>query len=260
MPEGDAVFRTARRLDRALAGHVLTASDFRVPAARHRRPLRGPRRRHRSRAASTCSPGSTTATERWTLHTHLKMEGSAGAVYERGQRGADRATTARVVLTTDDGQRRRVLPRHRRAALPREREEEPVGHLGPDLLGPDWDADEAVRRLREHPDTPIGDALLDQRNLAGIGNMWARRGVLRRPGQPAGERCCRARPDRAGRPRPTTSWRPALRHQPAAAVGLRPQAACRARAAGPRSAARTPDRSDASGRRTGARPASRPVS
>jgi len=47
-----------------------------------------------------------------------------------------------------------------------------VGHLGPDLLGPDWDAAEAVRRLRQDPTQEIGLALVDQRNLAGIGNMY----------------------------------------------------------------------------------------
>nr|WP_269204561.1 hypothetical protein [Motilibacter deserti] len=51
-------------------------------------------------------------------------------------------------------------------------EEEAVGHLGPDLLGPDWDRDEALRRLRAQPDREIGQALLDQRNLAGIGNLY----------------------------------------------------------------------------------------
>jgi len=52
------------------------------------------------------------------------------------------------------------------------REDTLVGHLGPDLLGPDWDPDEAVRRLAGQPDRPIGEALLDQRNLAGVGNMY----------------------------------------------------------------------------------------
>jgi endonuclease-8 len=56
--------------------------------------------------------------------------------------------------------------------LPREREEEVVGHLGPDLLGPDWDEAEAVRRLTADPDRPLGEALLDQRNLAGIGTIY----------------------------------------------------------------------------------------
>jgi endonuclease-8 len=44
--------------------------------------------------------------------------------------------------------------------------------LGPDLLGPDWDEAEAVRRLAADPARPVGEALLDQRNLAGIGNLY----------------------------------------------------------------------------------------
>jgi endonuclease-8 len=47
-----------------------------------------------------------------------------------------------------------------------------VGHLGPDLLGADWDADRAVANLRDQPDRTVGDALLDQRVLAGIGNLY----------------------------------------------------------------------------------------
>ena len=54
--------------------------------------------------------------------------------------------------------------------MPRSREDDAVGHLGPDLLGPDWDTAEAIRRLAADPDREIGPALLDQRNLAGIGN------------------------------------------------------------------------------------------
>ena len=48
-----------------------------------------------------------------------------------------------------------------------EKEDDLVGHLGPDLLGPDWDAELALQRLRADPTAPIGDALLEQRNLAG---------------------------------------------------------------------------------------------
>ncbi len=47
-----------------------------------------------------------------------------------------------------------------------------VGHLGPDLLGDDWDVDEAVRRILLEPQRTIGEALLDQRNLAGIGTVY----------------------------------------------------------------------------------------
>jgi endonuclease-8 len=79
---------------------------------------------------------------------------------------------------------------HELALVPTEVEETLVGHLGPDLLGPDWDPAEAVRRLAARPDRPIGEALLDQRNLAGIGNMYKcevlfLRGVS--PWRPVGE-------------------------------------------------------------------------
>ena len=49
-----------------------------------------------------------------------------------------------------------------------------LGSLGPDLLAPDFDADEALRRLRDpsRADLAIGEALLDQRALAGIGNVF----------------------------------------------------------------------------------------
>ncbi|MDO5366787.1 DNA-formamidopyrimidine glycosylase family protein [Kocuria sp.] len=51
-------------------------------------------------------------------------------------------------------------------------DQELVGFLGPDILGPDWNLDEALRRLRAQPDRAIGTALMDQRNLAGIGNVY----------------------------------------------------------------------------------------
>src|SRR5207245_4983758 len=74
--------------------------------------------------------------------------------------------------------------------LPTAREGSVVGHLGPDLLGPDWDPAEAVRRLRADPARPIGEALLDQRSLAGIGNLYKTEVLFLRgvhPWRPAGE-------------------------------------------------------------------------
>jgi endonuclease VIII len=61
---------------------------------------------------------------------------------------------------------------HEVSLLPTADEESLVGHLGPDLLGADWDADEAVRRIAAHPQATIAEALLDQRNLAGVGNLY----------------------------------------------------------------------------------------
>jgi endonuclease-8 len=68
-------------------------------------------------------------------------------------------------------------------------ESQVTGHLGPDLLGPDWDCAEAVRRLSAEPDRAIGEALLDQANLAGIGNIYKAEVLFLRginPWQPVG--------------------------------------------------------------------------
>jgi endonuclease-8 len=70
------------------------------------------------------------------------------------------------------------------------REHQAVGHLGPDLLGADWDEAEAVRRLLSQPARPIGEALLDQANLAGIGNLFKAEVLFLRgisPWRPAGD-------------------------------------------------------------------------
>lgn len=173
MPEGDAVWRTARRLAAALDGQVLERTDFRVPQ-HATADLAG------GRVVETVSRGKHLLTRidaspdqgggAWTLHTHLKMEGS-WRVYRPGERWTKPAHLARVVL--DVGSRTAVGFQLGIVELvAREREADVVGHLGPDLLGPDWDEQEAVRRLVADPDRPLGEALLDQRNLAGIGTIY----------------------------------------------------------------------------------------
>ena len=168
MPEGDTVYRAARLLDRTLAGQVLTGTDFRVPPLATV-DLRG------GRVLGTWSHGKHLLTRidadrPWSLHSHLKMEG-AWQSYRPGQPWRRPAHTARVVLTAGDriavGFSLGILE-----LLPRENEHQVIGHLGPDLLGPDWDEADAVRRLTADPDRPIHEALLDQRLLAGLGNMY----------------------------------------------------------------------------------------
>ncbi len=69
-------------------------------------------------------------------------------------------------------------------------ESDTVGYLGPDLLGPDWDAAEAVRRLTADPGRAIGEAILDQHNLAGIGNIYKTETLFLRgvsPWRPVGQ-------------------------------------------------------------------------
>jgi len=108
---------------------------------------------------------------RLTLHSHLRMDGS-WRTYPAGARwGGGPAHLIRVVVRTA------VVVAvgyhlHDVALLPTDEESTVVGHLGPDLLGPDWDCAAAVRRLRSAPERPIGEALLDQRNLAGIGTIY----------------------------------------------------------------------------------------
>ena len=169
MPEGDTVYRTARVLDQ-LRGEVLTHTDFRVPQ-HATADLAG------GTVVETLTRGKHLLTrvdrgdERWTLHTHLKMEGS-WKVVRPGQRWPRSATNARVVLET---------ARHTAIGyslgvvelVDRAREAVVVGHLGPDLLGPDWDEEVALANLAREPGRPLRDALLDQSNLAGIGNMYA---------------------------------------------------------------------------------------
>ncbi len=170
MPEGDTVWRTARTLDRALAGHRLTATDFRVPALATADLAGAVVRQTVSRGKHLLTHldhGSHT----WTLHTHLMMEG-AWHTYQQGQRWRRPDHQARVVLTAHDrlavGFSLGIVE-----LLPRSEEHQVVGHLGPDLLGADWDEQEALRRLLRAPERPIHEALLDQTNLAGIGNLYA---------------------------------------------------------------------------------------
>jgi endonuclease-8 len=185
MPEGDTVWLTARRLREALAGEVLVAADLRVPRlattdlAGRRVEDVVPRGKH---LLARVEGGVT-------LHSHLRMDG-AWHVYASGERWrGGPGHQVRAVLATAHrtavGYRLPVLELLRTAE-----EDRAVGHLGPDLLGPDWDASEAVRRLLADAARPLGEALLDQRNLAGIGNVYKSelcflRGVT--PWTPVGE-------------------------------------------------------------------------
>jgi len=166
VPEGDTVWRTARRLDETLTGDVLTRTDFRVPA-HALLDLSG------HVVAGTVARGKHLLTrigEEHTLHTHLKMEGS-WHLYRPDSRWRRPVHEARVVLHTADWQAV-GFALGITEVVAREDEHTVVGHLGPDLLGPDWDETEALRRLTAEPERPVGEAILDQRNLAGIGNMY----------------------------------------------------------------------------------------
>ncbi len=189
MPEGDTVWLAGRRMHGALAGSRLTASDFRVPqlatADLSGRTVREVRT-HGKHMITRLEGGLT-------LHTHFRMDGS-WHLYRSGERWrGGPAWQVRLVLTTGSwqavGYRLPVIE-----LFPTTAEADHLGHLGPDLLGPEWalpsgsgdapgSVDEAVRRgywveedalrsLTAQPDRTIGEALLDQRNLAGIGTLY----------------------------------------------------------------------------------------
>jgi endonuclease VIII len=166
MPEGDVVWYAARRLHQALAGQALTRSDFRVPQLATA-DLTG------DVVTETVSRGKhllTRTSGGLTVHTHLRMDGAwrvrpAAEPMRENHR-------IRLILANADWQA--VGYQLGVVELIRTSDEHQVtGHLGPDLLGPDWDHAEAVRRLSADPGRLIGEALLDQRNLAGIGTYFA---------------------------------------------------------------------------------------
>jgi len=167
MPEGDTVWNTARVLERALTGDALTASDFRVPQLATTDLGGWTVTESASRGKHLLLRLTRDGHEPLTLHSHLRMEG-AWRAYAPKERWTSRpAHLIRVVLHSA----RSVAVGyhlHEVALYPTAEEEKHLGHLGPDLLGADWDVDEAVRRIAEHPGTSIADALLDQRNLAGV--------------------------------------------------------------------------------------------
>ncbi|MFI6228198.1 DNA-formamidopyrimidine glycosylase family protein [Micromonospora echinospora] len=176
MPEGDTVWNTARVLDRALAGRRLTGSDFRVPQLATT-DLTGAtvlgcvsRGKHLLLRMSAPDTGGDRDAA-WTLHSHLRMDGAWRTYAPGGRWTGGPAHLIRVVLRTADAVAV-GYHLHEVALVPTAEEDTLVGHLGPDLLDPDWDAAEAVRRLASRPDRPIGEALLDQRNLAGLGTVY----------------------------------------------------------------------------------------
>jgi endonuclease-8 len=185
MPEGDSVYRVARVLHDALAGRKLDRCDIRVPAFATV-DLVG------ERVESVTSVGKHLLHRvgEFTIHSHLKMEGS-WEVYAANARWRHPAWQARAILGVP-GVVTVGFQLGELEVVPRERESELVGYLGPDILGPDWDAeaDAAVRNLCADPDRPIGLALLDQRVVAGLGNVYRNeicflRGIL--PTRPVGD-------------------------------------------------------------------------
>lgn len=191
MPEGDTIHHAAGRIRPVLEGHVpesVATPHPRLRAGRWPERLAG-------RAVEEVSAYGKHLFLRFegdlTIHSHLRMTGSWG-VHPEGGRWRRSSGRAWLVLRRDatdvvqfDGPVLELLTETRR------RFDRRLAMLGPDILGEDLDERRFLRRLREDdPTRPIGDALLDQRTIAGIGNLWkveACFGTRIDPWRPAGQ-------------------------------------------------------------------------
>jgi endonuclease-8 len=165
VPEGDTVYRSARAMNAVLAGQVVDRCDIRVPAFATV-DLTG----ERVEAVLSVGKHLLHRIGEFTIHSHLKMEGS-WHIYRDGARWRSPAWQARAILGVP-GVLAVGFLLGELEVVPREREHELVDYLGPDILGADWDPDVAIANLQQDPDRPIGLALLDQRVIAGLGNVY----------------------------------------------------------------------------------------
>jgi len=179
MPEGDTIYRTAAVLRRLLQGKRLTGFETTVPqvaAAAARQPVVGrvisdvaPQGKHllivlRDPAAGPAAD--------LILHTHMRMTGSWHA-YREGTAWKKPARFAKVVLRVDGV----VTPCFSAPVVEllttREAVRQPaLSRLGPDAIAEAFDADEVRARLRTRPDLGIGEGLLLQAAMAGVGNVF----------------------------------------------------------------------------------------
>lgn len=169
MPEGDTVFLAGKLLGKALSGRTLRRTDFRHPALAGA-DLTG----HTVLGVHTVGKHILTRFSGGvSLHSHLKMDGS-WHIYRVGRRWGHPAHQVRVVLADDEVQAVGVRL-HDLELLPTGEEGRLVGHLGPDLLDPQWTDEHAARAaaaLLADPARELGLALLDQRVMAGVGNLY----------------------------------------------------------------------------------------
>ena len=161
MPEGDTVFRTAADLRDALVGQTLTRCDIRVPQ-QATIDLTG------ERVDEVLSRGKHLFIRVGpaSIHSHLKMDGS-WRISPRGVADHKIRIVLRAGQVIAAGIDLGVLE-----ILDRACDLDAVFHLGPDLLGDDWDPQRAAANLTADPNRPIAATLLDQRVMAGVGNVY----------------------------------------------------------------------------------------
>lgn len=168
MPEGDAVRRTARRLDEALAGDVLVRAELRVPRFATT-DLRGLQVLGTHVVGKHMLTRMVAEQRAWTLHHHLRMDGS----WRTGPPGGPGAPPHEIRVWLATGSMQAVGVRvHDVEVRPTRDEARWVGHLGPDIMAEGFDAVSAAEVLAS-ADRPLVEALLDQRLVCGMGTIWA---------------------------------------------------------------------------------------
>jgi len=165
MPEGDTIFRTAARLQQALGGKVVTRFETVLPKLARvddQSPLRG---RTIEQVVARGKHLVIDFSGDLHLRTHMRMNGE-WHLYRHGERWWRPRRDMRVVIETADfvavGFNIPVA----------EFSTDALRDLGPDLLGDDFDLAEALRRVRARAGEEIGNVLLNQRVVAGVGNIW----------------------------------------------------------------------------------------
>jgi endonuclease VIII len=173
MPEGDTIHSAARRVGAALVGRPIESIE--TPQRRHSLD-RWPERLAGRAVRSVDAHGKHLFVRfdgDLTLHSHLRMSGWWG-VFRHGERWRRSPRRAWLVIRTPD---HAVVqfdgPELELMTEGRTHFDQRLAGLGPDVLGDGLDERAVLRRLRDDdPTRRLGDALLDQRNVAGIGNIW----------------------------------------------------------------------------------------
>lgn len=171
-PEGDTIHRAARTIHLALAGREVVRFETalaQLAVVDDQSPLRG---RVVERVAAVGKHLLMYFSGDLILRTHMRMRGS-WHIYRPGERWQRPRRDMRIVVAADayEAVAFNVPVAEFRTAATLQRDDA-IQALGPDLLDPEVDLDEAVRRVRALGDMPLGEALLTQRAVAGIGNVF----------------------------------------------------------------------------------------